>query len=133
MCERFVRIGVEIPLSLYANLDKIKNGSAATGRILDAIKKEKTEMEKARTEYDFWRATKTYKNSIYGEMKENNNEQRLIDAEALKAELTCRIALPDWVLTAVLHIIENTPTVPTVMGKANFDYCPHCGAKMEVK
>ena len=38
-------------------------------------------------------------------------KQRLIDAEALKAELTGRIALPDWVLTAVLHIIENAPTV----------------------
>ena len=56
---------------------------------------------------------------------------RLIDAEALKVELTSRIALPDWVLTAVLHIIDNAPTVPTVMGKANFDYCPNCGAKMK--
>lgn len=36
---------------------------------------------------------------------------RLIDAEALKAELTGRIALPDWVLTAVLHIIDDVPTV----------------------
>ena len=36
---------------------------------------------------------------------------RLIDAEALKAELTGKIALPDWVLTAVLHIIDNAPTV----------------------
>ena len=39
MSERFVRIGIEIPLSLYANLDKITNGSAASGRILDAVKK----------------------------------------------------------------------------------------------
>lgn len=38
-------------------------------------------------------------------------KQRLIDGEALKAELTGRIALPDWVLTAVLHIIDNMPTV----------------------
>lgn len=38
MSEHFVRIGIEIPLSLYANLDKIKNGSAASGRILEAVK-----------------------------------------------------------------------------------------------
>lgn len=74
MSERFVRIGIEIPLSLYANLDKIKNGSAASGRILDAIKKEKTEMETARKEFDLWKTTKTYQNSVYGEMtKEDNN------------------------------------------------------------
>lgn len=72
--------------------------------------------------------------SIYGEMEEGITQtmkQRLIDAEALKAELTGRIALPDWVLTAVLHIIDNTPTASTVMRKANFDYCPNCGAKMK--
>ena len=39
MSEHFVRMSVEIPLSLYANLDKITNGSAASGRILDAVKK----------------------------------------------------------------------------------------------
>ena len=74
MSERFVRIGIEIPLSLYANLDKIKNGSAASGRILEAIKKEKMEMEKARKEFDYWRS-KTYKNSVYGEIKkvDDNN------------------------------------------------------------
>lgn len=44
-------------------------------------------------------------------------KQRLIDAEALKAELTGRIALPDWVLTAVLHIIENAPTVTPDMAQ----------------
>lgn len=76
MSERFIRIGIEIPLSLYANLDKITNGSAASGRILDAFKKEKTEMEKARKEFDLWKATKTtktYKNSVYGEMKKEDN------------------------------------------------------------
>lgn len=72
MSERFVRIGIEIPLSLYANLDTIKNGSAASGRILDALKKEKTEMEKARKEFDLLKTTKTYKNSIYGEMKKED-------------------------------------------------------------
>ena len=73
MSERFVRIGVEIPLSLYANLDKIKNGSAASGRILEAIKKEKMEMKKARKEFDRWGA-KTYKNSVYGEMKKEESD-----------------------------------------------------------
>lgn len=27
---------------------------------------------------------------------------------------------------------QTVKDMPTVMGKANFDYCPHCGAKMEV-
>lgn len=36
---------------------------------------------------------------------------RLIDADALKAELLGRIAFPDWVREAVLHIINNAPTV----------------------
>jgi hypothetical protein len=73
MSERFVRIGVEIPLSLYANLDKIKNGSAASDRILEAIKREKTEMKKAREEFTHWKTTKTYKNSVYGEMKKEDD------------------------------------------------------------
>lgn len=47
---------------------------------------------------------------------------RLIDAEALKAELTGRIALPDWVLTAVLHIIDNAPTVTPDKVKKNSIY-----------
>jgi hypothetical protein len=97
MCERFVRIDIEIPLSLYANLDNIKNGSAASGRILDVIKKEKTKIER-------------------------RQRMRLIDAEALKAELTGRIALPDWVLTAVLHIIDNAPTVTPDKVKKNSIY-----------
>ena len=62
MSERFVRIGVEIPLSLYANLDKIKNGSAASGRILEAVKREK----------DYY-LKKHIKNYIYGEMEGDNN------------------------------------------------------------
>lgn len=36
---------------------------------------------------------------------------RLIDGDALKAELLGRIAFPDWVREAVLHIIDNAPTV----------------------
>lgn len=60
MSERFMRFGVEIPLSLYANLDNIKNGSAASNRILEAVKKGKKEIEY----YE-----KVYKNSVYGEMK----------------------------------------------------------------
>jgi hypothetical protein len=67
MGDRFLRMGVEIPLSLYANLDNIKNGSAASGRILDAVKKEKQDMERIYKDYKY-RPFKTYKNSVYGEM-----------------------------------------------------------------
>ena len=70
MADRFIRMGVEIPLSLYANLDKIKNGSAAAGRILDAVKNEKALVEIAIKEYGY----KSYKNSIYGEMKKGGKE-----------------------------------------------------------
>ena len=88
MSERFVRLGIEIPLSIYSNLDKIKNGSAASGRILEAVKREKDYYDNSRfahldtyeeSVYDE-RYSKNYdlkkhiKNSIYGEMKENNDE-----------------------------------------------------------
>lgn len=87
MSERFVRIGIEIPLSLYANLDTIKNGSAASGRILDAVKREKDYYDNSQfahldtyeeSVYDN-RYSKCYdlkkhiKNSIYGEMEGDNN------------------------------------------------------------
>lgn len=34
-----------------------------------------------------------------------------------------------WHCSICQQIVKD---MPTVMGKANFDYCPHCGAKMEV-
>jgi len=48
-------------------------------------------------------------------------DKDLISREALKAELTGRIALPDWVLTAVLHIIDNAPTVEIKNGEMEGD------------
>lgn len=90
MAERFVRIGVEIPLSLYSNLDKIKNGSAASNRILEAVKKEKDYIDNSKfarlDTYEESVYTKCYcrsdiysvmdkikTDSVYGEMKENKN------------------------------------------------------------
>lgn len=74
MSELFVRIGIEIPLSLYANLDKIKNGSAASNKILEAVKKEKKVMEYLNKKYKY--TLKSYPSSVYGEMKENNHEDQ---------------------------------------------------------
>lgn len=74
MSDRFVRMGIEIPLSLYSNLNKIKNGSAASGRILEAFKKEKKDMEYLNKKYKY--RLKSYPSSVYGEMKENNHEDQ---------------------------------------------------------
>ena len=74
MSELFVRIGIEIPLSLYANLDKIKNGSAASNKILEAVKREKKDMEYLNKKYKY--RLKSYTSSVYGEMKENNHEDQ---------------------------------------------------------
>ena len=71
MSERFVRLGIEIPLSIYSNMDKIKNGSAAANKILEAVKKEMKDMEYLNKKYKY--RLKSYTSSVYGEMKENNN------------------------------------------------------------
>ena len=77
MSERFIRLGIEIPLSIYSNLDKIKNGSAASNRILEAVKKEKNDMEYLNKKYKKYKYTlKSYTSSVYGEMKENNHEDQ---------------------------------------------------------
>lgn len=87
MSARFVRLGIEIPLSIYANLDKIKNGSAASERILEAVKKEKNYIDNSKyarlDSYEESVYAKSYcrsdiysvmdkikTDSIYGEMKE---------------------------------------------------------------
>ena len=68
MSERFVRLGIEIPLSIYSNMDKIKNGSAASNKILEAVKKEKKVVEYLNKKYKY--RLKSYPSSVYGEMKE---------------------------------------------------------------
>ena len=83
MSERFVRIGIEIPLSIYSNLDKIKNGTAASNRILEAVKKEKNYMDNSKyahidtyeeSVYDRVYSNKITVSSVYGEQRLNNNE-----------------------------------------------------------
>ena len=76
MSQRFVRLGIEIPLSIYSNLDKIKNGSAASNKILEAVKKEKKDMEYLNKKYKYKYRLKSYPSSVYGEMKENNHEDQ---------------------------------------------------------
>ena len=73
MSERFVRLGIEIPLSIYSNLDKIKNGSSASNKILEAVKKEKKDMEYLNKKYKY--RLKSYTSSVYGEMKEGSKDE----------------------------------------------------------